>query len=252
MFAVSLLLSLLFVPFIFVEIFGVGFLKVFLRLFFPWFFLIQELPRVALPFLRLLNSVVVIVGMLCAVVYDWTVTKQLNKLPMLFYHNYNCSNRIEHRKNAKYRHYCITHLYEFLCSLKSRKKEKPTFLPILLCLQKKKLYAIRCEFGAPGFIALYQVCTLFAWSMRCEFLFGYSYGADIRLLARPNFFFRDPFFMCYYSYLAIVGMNALRIHTYHLNECNETVSRRSRCNYFCRMHFFASLSLSLCFHCSLN
>lgn len=137
MFTVSLLLSLLFVPFIFVEIFGVGLLKVFLRLFFPWFFLIQELPRVALPFLRLLNSVVIIVGMLCAVVYDWTVTKQLNKLPMLFYHNYNCSNRIEHRKNAKYRHYCITHLYEFLCSLKSRKKEKPTFLPIFIVSAKK-------------------------------------------------------------------------------------------------------------------
>lgn len=180
----------------FVEIFGVGFLKVFLRLYFPWFFLIQELPRVALPFLRLLNSVVIIVGMLCAVVYDWTVTKQLNKLPMLFYHNYNCSNRIEYRKNAKYRHYCIAHLYEFLYSLKSRKKEKPTFLPIFIVSAKKKLYAIRCEFGAPGFIALYLVCTLFAWSMRCEFLFGYSYGADIRLLARPNFFFLWSFFLC--------------------------------------------------------
>lgn len=251
MFTVSLLLSLLFVPFIFDEIFGVGFLKVFLRLFFPWFFLIQELPRVALPFLRLLNSVVIIVGMLCAVVYDWTVTKQLNKLPMLFYHNYNCSNRIEHRKNAKYRHYCITHLYEFLCSLKSRKKEKPTFLPIFIVSAKKKLCDslwiwcawLHCTVSSLYFIrminAMWVPFWVFLW---CRYSSTCS----------AQFFFRDPFFMCYYSYLAIVGLNALRIHTYHRNECNETVSRRSRCNYFCRMHFFASLSFSLCFHCSLN
>lgn len=220
MFAVSLLLSLLFVPFILVELFGVGFLKVFLRLFFPWFFLIQELPRVALPFLRLLNSVVIIVGMLCAVVYDWTVTKQLNKLPMLFYHNYNCSKRIEHRKNAKYRHYCITHLYEFLCSLKSRKKEKPKFLPIFIVSAKKIICDslwiwcawLHCTVSSLYFIrminAMWVPFWVFVW---CR----YSSTCSAQ-------FFSWSFFLCaiiliwqlsvwmHFGYTHIIAMNAMK------------------------------------------
>lgn len=71
----------------------------------------------------------------------------------------------------------------------------------------------------------------------------------LRLLVRPNFFF----ILLFSSFLAIVGTD-VRIHKIHWrDECTETISRRSRCNYFCVVHFFLCVRiLSLLFKLSYH
>lgn len=116
-----------------------------------------------------------------------------------------CAHVCGYANNAKFRHYYITYLYEVLCSL--RWKEKQKFLPIFFSVCKKKHYAIWCEFSAPGFISPYTLYNkyIIIKFVVCNSLLLYLYLCDGHCVFAFVYLLGPIFCLCYYSYLAIVG-----------------------------------------------
>lgn len=229
----------------------------------------------ALPFLRLPNSVVVIVGMLCIRCCSNWNGELYHNLTTAIVVGVVCVSLCVWKKNTDtfiFLSYLRISLWSFMIIVKrererkrERKRSKNIFLHIFLCEKNCTLNTIWCEIGAPGFIiALYiTINTLLSMWMFfflfyiksvymmnvCEFLLGFWALCATSSTCSAQFSFIS--FIILSNFLAIVGTD-VRIYTFHWAECTETVSRRSRCNYFCVVHFFVCSLLSLLFKLSYH